>query len=139
MRYYAVIDTNVLVSALLSVHDDASTVVLIGRMLSGEIIPVWNADIMREYREVLNRPKFRFDKTLTDRLLTAICHFGLMTEAAPTGAVLPDMKDLPFYEVVMEKRRSEDAYLVTGNKKHFPEARYIVTPNEMLRIMDEAL
>ena len=31
----------------------------------------------------------------------------------PTGETLPDMKDLPFYEVVAEKR-DDDAYLVTG-------------------------
>ena len=38
MIYYAVIDTNVLVSALLSSHADAATVQVVGRMLDGEII-----------------------------------------------------------------------------------------------------
>ena len=136
MKYYAVIDTNVLVSALLSGHSDAATVLLIGKVISGELIPVYSADIMSEYREVLSRPKFKFDKVLTDYLLAAVGRFGLMVEATATGAILPDMKDLPFYEVVMEKRRSDDAYLVTGNIKHFPREAFIVTPSEMLRIIN---
>ena len=137
MKYYAVIDTNVLVSALLSSHNNAATVQLIGKMISGEIIPVYSADIMSEYQEVLSRRKFKFDKATVDYLLSAVCHFGLMVEATATGAILPDMKDLPFYEVVMEKRRSDDAYLVTGNIRHFPVEAFIVTPNEMLRIISE--
>ncbi|MCQ2463045.1 MAG: PIN domain-containing protein [Clostridia bacterium] len=137
MKYYAVIDTNVLVSALLSVHDDAATVLLVSKMLSGEIVPIYNSDIINEYGEVLNRRKFNFDKKLTEHLLSAVCRFGLFVERAETGVLLPDIKDLPFYEVVMEKRKSDDAYLVTGNVKHFPIEAFIVTPNEMLRIMQE--
>ena len=136
MKYYAVIDTNVLVSALLSSHSDSATVLLIGKMISGEIIPVYSADIMSEYQEVLSRRKFKFDKSMVDYLLSAVCRFGLAIEASPTGEVLPDMKDLPFYEVVVEKRRTDEAYLVTGNIKHFPKAAFIVTANEMIRIMD---
>ena len=40
-----------------------------------------------------------------------------------------------FYEVVMEKRQTEDAYLVTGNIKHFPTELFIVTPREMMEII----
>ena len=46
------------------------------------------------------------------------------------------MKDLPFYEVVMEKR-VDDAYLVTGNLKHFPKRTYIVTARQMLDILEQ--
>lgn len=53
-----------------------------------------------------------------------------------TGEQLIYPKDLVFYEVAMTKR-DEDAYLVTGNKKHFPEKAFIVTPTEMLEIMDQ--
>ena len=44
------------------------------------------------------------------------------------------MKDLPFYEVVLEKR-DKDAYLVTGNIKHFPKEFFIVTASQMLDIL----
>ena len=59
-----------------------------------------------------------------------------MLEPSPTGEILPDMKDLPFYEVVMEKRQTDDTYLVTGNQKHFPNRTFIVTPKEMLDILN---
>ena len=59
----------------------------------------------------------------------------MLVEPCPSGMVLPDMKDLPFYEVVLEKR-SDDAYLVTGNIKHFPQEPFIVTPRELLDIFE---
>lgn len=53
MRCYAVIDTNVLVSALLSNNANAATVQLLERLFLGEMVPVYSKEIMCEYREVL--------------------------------------------------------------------------------------
>ena len=47
-----------------------------------------------------------------------------------------DMDDLIFYEVAMEKR-DNNAYVVTGNKKHYPMKDFIVTPSEMMNILNE--
>lgn len=135
MICYAVIDTNVLVSALLSNHSVAATVQLVERMLSGEITPVYSREIMSEYREVLSRKKFKFAPDMIQYILLAVEKFGILVKPTATGAALPDMKDLPFYEVVM-KVRDDDAYLVTGNIKHFPEERFIVTARQMLDILD---
>ena len=55
MICYAVIDTNVLVSALLSSHDNAATVQVVGKLFSGEVIPLLSEEILREYAEVLKR------------------------------------------------------------------------------------
>ena len=44
---------------------------------------------------------------------------------------------MKYYAVLMEKRKDEEAYLVTGNLKHFPIRTYIVTPKEMLDIVNE--
>ena len=135
MICYAVIDTNILVSALLSNRADAATVQVIGRMIAGEIIPIYSDQIMREYQEVLNRKKFRFEPEMIRYILSALEKYGVGIEPSATGVILPDMKDLPFYEVVMEKRE-EDAYLVTGNLKHFQSEPYIVTARQMLDILD---
>lgn len=43
--------------------------------------------------------------------------------------------DLVFYEVAMEKR-DDNAYLVTGNRKHYPVRDFIVTPAEMMEILN---
>jgi len=45
------------------------------------------------------------------------------------------MDDLIFYEVAMEKR-DDDVYLVTGNQKHYPIRDFIVTPAEMMEIIE---
>ena len=136
MSLYAVIDTNVLVSALLSAKDDAATVQVVEKLLSGELVPVYSAAIAKEYREVLGRAKFGFSKELVAYLLAALESFGIQVDPTPSGVILPDMKDLPFYEVVLEKR-SADAYLVTGNIKHFPKQPFVVTPRELLEILEE--
>ena len=135
MSYYAVIDTNILVSAMLSGYDDAATVQIVNKMILGEIIPVYSNEIMDEYREVLARKKFRFDPDLIQYMLTAIRLYGINVIPSSTDEILPDMKDLPFYEVVYEKK-DEGTYLVTGNLKHFPIRPYIVTARQMLDIID---
>ena len=137
MSCYAVVDTNGLVSALLTEHEDAATVQVLRRILGGEIIPVFSADIIKEYREVLTRKKFGFSVSLVTYLIAALEQFGIQVEPSPLGIVLPDKKDLPFFEVVMESRKRSDAYLVTGNRKHFPEEPFIVTPRELLSILSE--
>ena len=48
---------------------------------------------------------------------------------------LPDDKDRVFYEVTMEKRKSDETYLTTGNIKHFPRELFILTPREFLDII----
>lgn len=135
MTYYAIIDTNVLVSALLSSHENAATVQVVDRLFSGDVIPVFSDDILAEYNEVLRRKKFHFSEDVVRTLLDTIISIGENITPSPSGEILPDMKDLPFYEVVLEKEE-DNAYLVTGNIKHFPDKANIVTAREFLSILD---
>jgi putative PIN family toxin of toxin-antitoxin system len=135
MTCYAVIDTNVLVSALLSSHDDAATVLVVGKLFSGEVIPIFSDEIIKEYNEVLRRKKFHFSEDAVSMLLQTIEKYGERVIPTPTGELLPDIKDLPFYEVVVEKQE-DNAYLVTGNMKHFPVRPFIVTAKEFLDILN---
>ena len=136
MRCYAVLDTNVIVSALLSSKADAATVQVLQKLFSDSFCPVISKEIMAEYTEVLHRAKFHFSPAIVDDLLFAIEEKAEYVIPASTGAILPDMKDLPFYEVVMEKR-TDDAYLVTGNQKHFPTEPFIITAREFLAILEQ--
>ena len=138
MIVYAVIDTNVFISALLSSHDDAATVLVVGKLFTGEIIPLFNNEIMDEYYDVLNRDKFPFTQDEINGLLLAVEKYGIYVDASPSGVILPDMKDLPFYEVVLDKQ-DDDAFLVTGNSKHFPNKSFIVTANQMLAILKKGV
>ncbi len=58
MEYYAVIDTNVLLSALLSKNEDSATVKVMDAVFEGKIIPLYHQDILIEYNDVLHRLKF---------------------------------------------------------------------------------
>ena len=134
MLLLAVLDTNVIVSALLSSKDDSATVQVIHELFSDSFRLVVSKEIMDEYAEVLHRSKFHFTTEIVDAMLDAIEEKAEVVTPAPSGASLPDMKDLPFYEVVMEKRE-DDAYLVTGNTRHFPKEPFIVTAREFLEIL----
>ena len=61
---------------------------------------------------------------------------GFFVDADKLDIELPDPKDSMFYEIVMEKRKNTEAFLVTGNIKHFPKEPFIVTPREMLTILE---
>jgi predicted nucleic acid-binding protein len=52
-RYYAVIDTNVVLASLLSRHDDSATVKVMEEILNGRIIPLYHQEILEEYEDVL--------------------------------------------------------------------------------------
>ena len=135
MTYYAVIDTNVLISALLSKNSDAATVKVLRAIIDGRIVPLYHNEILAEYDEVLHREKFHFQEKSIQMVLTAVKEFGMEVFPQPTGEILIDMDDLIFYEVAMEKR-DDDAYLVTGNQKHYPVRDFIVTPNEMIKLLE---
>ncbi len=137
MKYYAVFDTNVLVASLLTKHPDSPTARVVDAISEEKLIPLYNEEILEEYDDVLHRAKFPFSNAAIQNIIQVIRQFGLAVSPSPTGEVLPDMDDLVFYEVVMEKRKADDAYLITGNLKHFPVREYIVTPAEMMSILEQ--
>ena len=133
---YAVIDTNVLVSALLSRHSDAATIQVVKAVLEKRILPLYNDEIIAEYEEVLSRKKFSFPYNDVRSILDMIMEVGRSAERTPVTENFPDPKDVVFYEIAMSK---EDAYLVTGNTKHFPKSPIVVTPAEMVEILNREI
>jgi putative toxin-antitoxin system toxin component, PIN family len=135
VKLCAVIDTNVIVSALISKTDDAATVQIVRAMLQGRFTPLYHEDILAEYSDVLHRPRFHLTEDVIQTVLAAIKQYGIEVFPQPSGEILVDMDDLVFYEVALEKRE-DNAYLVTGNQKHYPVKDFIVTPAEMMSILD---
>lgn len=133
MKIFAVIDTNVIVSALISRHTDSATVMVLNSVFSEHIIPVYNEDILNEYATVLRRKKFNFSEDFINETITTIKDKGIHSERVNSGETLPDAKDLVFYEVALSK---EDSFLVTGNLKHFPKKPFVVSPAEMMEIIN---
>ena len=134
-KIYAVIDTNVLVSTLFSTNGNSNPGIIINQVLEGNIIPLFNASILQEYREVLSRPKFNFPESLISALYDAFIELGIDMGIEPLDSSLfLDKEDVVFYEV---KMALEDPYLVTGNIKHFPKDPLVVTPAQMVAILKE--
>ena len=94
MEIYAVIDTNVLVSALLSRFKNTSTVQLMQHLILGDITPIYNDEILEEYYSVLTRPKFNFPESLIDETLDVVKKFGINSSRQETEELLPDPKDI---------------------------------------------
>ena len=136
MKCYAVIDTNVIVAALLTKNRDSATLQVVNAVLDGTIIPLYHQEILAEYSEVLRRPKFHLRESTIQFVLNAVTQYGMEVFPQPSGEILVDIDDLIFYEVALEKR-NDDAYLVTGNQQHYPLRDFIVTPAEMLNIIRE--
>ena len=136
VKFYVVIDTNVLVSAMLKWDSVPGNVLTFA--LDGPIVPVFNEAILNEYREVLRRPKFCLTEQIIDAVVGSITEKGISIDAEHLDIELPDPKDRVFYEVVMEERKTDDAYLVTGNSKHFPVEPFIVTPRQLLDLIAES-
>lgn len=138
MQIFAVIDTNVIVSALITKNPQSPPNMVLREVLDGKIIPLYHTEIIEEYREVLSRTKFHLKAETIQTVINSITLNGIKVEPKPTGEIFVDMDDLIFYEVAMEKR-NDDAYIVTGNKKHYPVRDFIVTPSEMLKILNETV
>ena len=133
VKFYAVIDTNVLVSAMLKWDSIPGRIISLAFL--NAIVPLVNEEILNEYRSVLLRPKFHFSEKLVNEILHEIVSRSLSISEEYLNIDFPDPKDRVFYEVCMEARKDDEAYLITGNIKHFPRTTFVVTPHQMLDII----
>ena len=130
---YAVIDTNVIVAALLTHNPMVATAKVLDFLSEGRIAPVYNEEIMNEYQDVLHRKKFHFKEDKIQMVLNYIRHYGIHSDRIPYAGNMPDEKDRPFYEVSLSM---DDSFLVTGNLKHFPATPKVISPADMVAIIE---
>ena len=133
--FLVVFDTNVIVSALLSKNENGNELKLMRYIDKKVIIPLYSAEIMKEYKEVLSRKEFGFTRNSVANAINVFQKKGIKVNPNKLDIDFKDEADLKFYEVVMEKRE-DNSYLVTGNKKHYPIRDFIVTPAEMMKMLD---
>lgn len=131
---YAVIDTNVFVSAYITHNTQAATSKVVEGLLIGRIKPLYNDEIMAEYKEVLSREYFHISVEKREALFEYIIKNGILTDRTAFHELFVDESDRVFYEVALSK---EDSFLVTGNTKHYPFTPQVVTPAQMLQILEE--
>lgn len=126
-----VLDTNVLVSGLLSAAGPPAWIV--EAVLTGDLNLALNMAIRQEYEDVLRRPEFRFPAPQVETLLSVVDRFGLWVAAVPPWpGALPDPDDEPFLGVAA----ATGSVLVTGNLRHFPARSRrgvtVLTPRELV-------
>ena len=122
----AVVNTNVLVSALISPGGNASAI--LRKIEENLLIPVYCDEILREYIIVLSRPRFGFPKALLDDALGLFQIYGLMAYPRKSCIYMPDENDRIFYDVA----KASGSLLITGNIKHFPHDKDILSPSDFL-------
>ena len=112
---YAVIDTNILVSALLRPAGPPGQVM--AAALAGRLIPVVSDAVLAEYASVLTRPRLRLDAQRVRQTLDALRSVGVPVHAPMTPPPdLPDPDDWPFIACAL----AAGCPVVTGNAKDFP-------------------
>ena len=118
-----VLDTNVLVSALLSPFGPPARV--LGLVLAGAAECCVDARVFSEYDDVLHRPRLAIDTAKADEVLDDLRRSGLSVASVPLPQSLPDRSDDQFVELGLA---GGARCLVTGNGAHFPEDRCLGLP-----------
>jgi len=129
-----VLDTNVIVSALLSPTGVPARILSL--VLDGFITIFYDNKILVEYLDVLNRERLKIDKDLINLVVDFINKEGEFRTARPLTVQFIDEDDRIFYELY--KTGGID-FLVTGNIRHFPREKGIVSPRKFLEKMNGAL
>ena len=125
-----VLDTNVLVSALL--NPERAPAAIANAALDGTLTILVDNRILFEYEDVLHRENFGFKPQDVRAFLDFFRHEGEYVSATATNITLDDPDDLPFFEVA--KTANAD-YLITGNTKHFPDEDWVVSPRNFLKTL----
>lgn len=128
-----VLDTNVLVSALLRPESPPGRT--LDLVLARQVTLALDHRIFNEYQDVLFRPEFAFPRATLRSLLEFIWQSSERVQAVPLPICLPDPNDVMFIEVTISAQA--DA-LVTGNLKHFPEDQRhgarVLSPRQWLEV-----
>jgi len=117
------VDTNVIVSGLINTNGIPAKVLTL--VLNGNHKLLYDNRIIFEYSEVLSRKEFGFSPETINNIIDFFRFDGKFINAPYIKLNFSDETDKKFYEVY---KYGKADYLITGNLKHFPRERGIVTP-----------
>lgn len=134
----AVLDTNVLVSGLLSPRGPPAA--LLDAVAKGILTPVYSDPIFEEYVEVLMRPALRLKEQAVLELLLLFGEVGEYVTPPPSASSelsltdFPDADDIPFYAAAL----AGGCPLITGNLKHYPKSgpAEIINPAQAVKQLE---
>ena len=128
-----VIDTNVIVSALINANGIPARI--LSSILNGNVNILYDNRIIFEYTDVLSRKEFGFNAEIISDIMDYIKHEGEYINADQLKEKFVDETDKKFYEVY---KSGKAQYLITGNIKHFPKEHKIITPKKFICDMEIA-
>jgi putative PIN family toxin of toxin-antitoxin system len=129
-----VLDTNIIISAVLTPTGNCAKIV---SMITDDdhFELYYSHEILAEYRLVLSRDELDIAPETQNEIYTAILNEGIAVKIAePSSISFKDESDRVFYDTATQSK----AFLITGNKKHFPRQPLVVTPAEFLTLMKDA-
>jgi len=124
-----VVDTNVIVSALINVNGPPAKILSL--ILNSTVTILYDNRILFEYIEVLSRKTFGFNTEIINDIADFINHEGEFVNADYLNMEFDDETDKKFYEVY---KYGDAQCLITENKKHYPDENSIVNPKEFLEM-----
>ncbi|MFZ5877396.1 MAG: putative toxin-antitoxin system toxin component, PIN family [Nitrospirota bacterium] len=139
IAHFAVVDTNVVVSGLLTRNAYSPTGKILDGMLRGAFPFLLSADLLAEYRAVLLRPKIRsvhgLSPTQIDELLAAIAGNATLREPDSIAAPNPYHGDDHLWRLITIY---PDTTLVTGDLALFdtaPRGTIVLSPRRFLTLI----
>ena len=128
-----VVDTNVIVSALLNPRGLPRTVLTIATTKPARLY--LSSEIFAEYKDVLSRPEFRIRAGPRNQFLQVLRNRAHLVRPSRRFDVTSDPDDNIF---IGRADASRADYLITGNIRHFPrfwKQTKVVSPREFLDIV----
>jgi putative PIN family toxin of toxin-antitoxin system len=127
-----VLDTNIVISAALSPNGNPAKIIKL--ISSDESIQMYySLEIINEYFKVLSYQRLNFSEEKKNHALNIIKKHGATIQPSESEIELPDESDRIFYDAA----KAADAYLITGNIKHYPRESHILTPAEFLKMLGQ--
>ena len=137
MTIYASIDTNVIVSAMITHNPESPALHVLEAALDGRIIYLYNESVIAELVEVIKRPKFNIPFEYASIVIRSLITSGTEVDVQSHNIAVIDPNDAVFCDIVLSADIYPDdtSYLITGNLKHFPKEPWIISPREMVELL----
>jgi len=124
-----VLDTNIIISSAKSMKGNPAKIVNL--IYDEEDIQLYYSDnIFAEYKKVLAYERLKISSETQKEILEVVKEVGILIEPAVSDISLPDESDRIFYDAA----KSVNAYLITGNLKHYPEEPRIMSPAQFVEM-----
>lgn len=123
-----VIDSGVFISGF--TNPDSISAEILKMLLNSDFILLYDSKILEEYKSLLKHSKFNFSKDIINSFIEFIESTGECVLTKPVTAEFSDDENKKFYEVSICGKAD---YLITLDKKHFPDEKFIVSPSEFIK------